>query len=193
MRMSDLTTCLCANIPFTVLMRLLKSLLTIAPNSQSLNRMLFKFQHISFMLASRLNVTQPRRNHLLSAWGSARATLKKPSYLSKNTNTYIDVNILPYFPYLEHIASISCLVIVGARFLKNIDVVLCRKDLGFSSGLASTSTVSIISFSTSSFFSTSSTLAGTFFFSLFATLSTFSSSLSLLLLLDELLLLLLPE
>lgn len=109
---SDRTTCLWAVIPLTGRILRLKSLLTIAPNSQSLNRMLFKFQQISLMLASLLKVTQPLRSHLRSGCGSASASLKKPSYR-------------------EQIASTSCRVMVGAKLRKNIEVVLWR-DFGLS-------------------------------------------------------------
>ena len=58
------------------------------------------------MFASRVNVTQPRRIHLLSGCGSDNETRKNPSYFSQ-------------------ISSSSFKVIDGVKFRKKIDVVLC--------------------------------------------------------------------
>lgn len=104
-------------------------------------------------------------------------------------NAKITITTIKYYrriSNLEHIASTSCLVIVGARFLKKIEVVLCRAR-GFS-GLTSSSIVSTF-FSSSS--SSSSFTSSFSFLSSSSSLdfSSFSSSLSLLL--EELLLL--PE
>lgn len=88
--------------------------------------------------------------------------------------------------YLEHIASTSCFVIVGTKFLKKIEVVLWR-DFGFSTFVPSSSTVSISLSLSLSVFSFSVSSSPSSFSSSLSSLSLVSPSLSLLLL-DELLL-----
>ena len=138
---SFLTTFLSTVIPFTVRIRRDRSLLTIGPNSHSLKfcyifnectaciivfntinrynfgidkkiltnlkRILFKLKQMSLILMSLSNVTQPLLNQRLSGEGSAIAARRNPGYL-------------------RHIASTSCLVIVGERFLRKILVTLCK-------------------------------------------------------------------
>ena len=56
-----------------------------------LTRILFRFQQISLMFTCLSKVTQPLLNHLLSGWGSAMATRRKPGYRLHiwNVNTSI--------------------------------------------------------------------------------------------------------
>uniref|UniRef100_A0A7G3B737 Uncharacterized protein n=1 Tax=Lutzomyia longipalpis TaxID=7200 RepID=A0A7G3B737_LUTLO len=127
-----------------------------APNSQSRRRILLRFQQISLMFTSRLNVTQPRRNQRRSARGSAMATRRKPSYF-------------------RHIASTSAFVMVGVRLRRKIELVLwsSRTELFsrtksitgtlaaassscfFFAAAAAASCASCCAFSSSSFFSSS--------------------------------------
>ena len=124
--------------------------------------MLFRLKHISLILMSRSNVTQPLRNQRRSGEGSAMAARRKPGYL-------------------RHIASTSCLVIVGERFRRKMLVTLCN-GLGFIPSISSIfwswGLLSVVSWHVGSFsFPISSSCPFVSFFSVLI-FSSLSSSLS---------------